>query len=323
MSILSKFHSEKLSYPSQDCNKGTLLSLSPPPPIELTCEKLLDVDFRFSPLPRQMTCEISVKTHTVFFFLVFSLYLFINWCPSLKARDPWFVYLPYCLGIYSHSACLNGHSWKPLLCLAACSPCSLQVREQHCERLCTARGKIPLCSSFSSPPGVFLLLMHCQRIVFQRSRDGLKCQLCHSKGRRDLHVTESTAKSCVKTCNRCQGSLTPSPWSFCENTSNFKLLKRSRKGGREENPIIKAGCLEKITNMLIHFYSLGLFTMSFLCNTTLGAPVKILIFCLWELSHTCASCILFLYAINPCAPGFKTKLAIEVLKIKTVNTHQQ
>lgn len=94
-------------------------------------------------------------------------------------------------------------------------------------------------------------------------------------------------------------------------------------GGRKENPIIEARCLEKITNMLIHFYSLRLFTMSFLCNTTLGAPVKILIFCLWELSRTCASCILFLYAINPCAPGFKTKLAIEVLKIKTVNTHQQ
>lgn len=119
-----------------------LFSLSlPAPPIELTCEKLLDVDFCFSPLPGQMTCEISVKTHTVFFFLVFSLYLFINWCPSLKARDPWFVYLPYCLGIYSHSACLNGHSWKLLLCLAACSPCSLQVREQHCGAVVHSQGQ--------------------------------------------------------------------------------------------------------------------------------------------------------------------------------------
>lgn len=118
----------KHSYPSHDCHKGTLS----PPPTEPTCEKLLDVDFIFSPLPRQMTCEISVKNAYCIFFLVFSLYLFINWCPTLKARDLWFVYLYYWLGIYLHSTCWNMQNLKLLLYLHVYSRCSLQMMEQHC-----------------------------------------------------------------------------------------------------------------------------------------------------------------------------------------------
>lgn len=136
----------KRSYPSHDCTKGTLS----PPPTELTCEKLLDVTFIFSPLPRQMTCEISVKC-ILYFFLVFSLYLFINWCPTLKARDLCFVYLHYCLGIYSHSTWLSVHNLKLLSYLHVYSSCSCQRMESTAAGLVGQSPSLIFCHGQNTP----------------------------------------------------------------------------------------------------------------------------------------------------------------------------
>lgn len=137
------------------------------------------------------------------------------------------------------------------------------------------------------------------------------------QGSRDLHLAASTAcwehvapvwKSCAIICNL-------SGWSdplFTDQSvnNNSKLIKCSGKGGWEENWVIETECLEKMINTLSHFYSLQKF---FFCNTTLDAQRKILIFCVWELNSTCASCILLLYFMRPLCPWSETKSAVEVL----------
>lgn len=195
----------KRARPSRDCNKGTF---SPTHRTHLW--QVAWCRFYLLPLPRQMTCEISVKMQTVFFFLAFSLYLFINWCPTLKARDLWFVYFHYCLGVYSRSPCLNVHNFKLLLYLGASSPCSPQVvgqgeRVQHRSAFAFWHSKAPPVPS--APLLGVSFAGELPRNNILKAADVIRAVGCATgKGRADSHPAERTVT--------CQGGLTLSPQPF-------------------------------------------------------------------------------------------------------------
>lgn len=148
-----------------------------PPPTEPACEKVLDVDFTFSSLPRPTTCEMSVKHSLYFLLAVFSLYLLINWCPTPKVRDLWLVYLHFCLGTYTalvwtcralNCFCILtcrvpilAKGWRAPQGLGMC----MRVLSSMALPSPPGMGTTSSFSSFSFPPWAFLLLGNCQRTV--------------------------------------------------------------------------------------------------------------------------------------------------------------
>lgn len=170
-----------------------------------------------------MTCEISVKTHTVFFFFSLSSLCisFINWCPTLKARDLWFIYLRYCLGIHSRSACSNVRNSKLLSLSARPAPVPSQCWSGTAARRRTACGAQPFPARAKHPsfihsfnsrprPGVSSAGELSKSNISKGAEVMWDVGHTAGKGSRELHWAESATpsqhaglalKSCARTCN--------------------------------------------------------------------------------------------------------------------------